>query len=156
MFNACVNGSSDIFDEIRRLRRSKPIVATSMDGNKDKIPGHFKNIYSNLYNSVDDKEELLDLQEEIEKSVNFSSLDDVEKVTPEVVKEAAANNKSDPSYSYSSDCFKHGPDQLFEVLSIAIRSFLIHGHVTFFLLIATLLPIIKDKLGSISVSKNYR
>ena len=36
------------------------------------------------------------------------------------------------------------------------RSFLIHGHFTVFLLLATLIPIIKDKLGSISSSKNYR
>ena len=39
---------------------------------------------------------------------------------------------------------------------MAIRSFLVHGHVTFFLLLATLVPLIKDKLGSINVSKNYR
>ena len=45
---------------------------------------------------------------------------------------------------------------LFEKLAIVIRSYLIHGHVTLFLLVATLIPIIKDKLGSISSSKNYR
>ena len=59
-------------------------------------------------------------------------------------------------YSYSSDCFKHAPDVLYDKLATVIRSFLIHGHVTLFLLIATLLPILKDKLGSISTSKNYR
>ena len=37
-----------------------------------------------------------------------------------------------------------------------MKSFLIHGHITYFLLLATLLPIIKDKLGSINVSSNYR
>ena len=37
-----------------------------------------------------------------------------------------------------------------------MRSFLVHGHVTYFLLLATLAPIIKDKLGSISSSQNYR
>ena len=31
-----------------------------------------------------------------------------------------------------------------------------HGHISNFLLISTLLPIIKDKLGDTSVSKNYR
>ena len=41
-------------------------------------------------------------------------------------------------------------------LSIALQSFLVHAHVTMFLLLATLVPIIKDKLGSISSSKNYR
>ena len=51
---------------------------------------------------------------------------------------------------------KQAPDVLYEKLASVIRSFLIHGHVTHFLLIATLLPILKDKLGSISTSKNYR
>ena len=45
---------------------------------------------------------------------------------------------------------------MFESLSLAIRSYLIHGHVTAFLLLATLVPIIKDKLGSIHSSQNYR
>ena len=41
-------------------------------------------------------------------------------------------------------------------LSVALQSLLVHGHVPVFLLLATLVPIIKDKLGSISSSKNYR
>ena len=45
---------------------------------------------------------------------------------------------------------------MFEKLSLIIQSFLIHGHLTLLLLLATLVPIIKDKLGSINVSKNYR
>ena len=76
-----------------------------------------------------------------------------------MIKTAAKNlsdNKSDPVFSYSSDCIKNGTDKLFELLSIAIQSFLIHGHITLFLLLATLIPLIKDKLGSINSSKNYR
>ena len=38
----------------------------------------------------------------------------------------------------------------------SISGFLIHGHITLFLLLATLLPIIKNKLGRIDVSTNYR
>ena len=76
-----------------------------------------------------------------------------------VVKEAAhklQSGISDPVFSYSSDCIKNGSKSLYDNLSIIIRSFLIHGHVTFILLMATLVPIIKDKLGSITSSKNYR
>ena len=43
-----------------------------------------------------------------------------------------------------------------ELLSTIFKCYLIHGHVTRYLLLATLVPIIKDKLGSISSSKNYR
>ena len=37
-----------------------------------------------------------------------------------------------------------------------MKSCLIHGHVTQFLLLATLVPLIKDKLGELNSSKNYR
>ena len=66
------------------------------------------------------------------------------------------DDKSDPIFSFSTDCIKNGPDSLFDLLSLLIRSFLTHGHVTVFLLLATLVPIIKDKLGRIDSSKNYR
>ena len=51
---------------------------------------------------------------------------------------------------------KNGPDKPFGMLSVIVQSFLIHGRVTHFLLLATLVPLIKDKPGSISDSKNYR
>ena len=66
------------------------------------------------------------------------------------------SGKSDPVYSYSSDCFKHGPDNLYEQLSIILQSFAIHGHVSQPLLLSTLIPLVKDKLGNINSSKNYR
>ena len=80
-------------------------------------------------------------------------------MTPEVVKKAAANlcdSKSDPVFTFNSDCVKHGTSQLFDKLAICFRSFLIHGHISYFLMLATLLPIIKDKLGSVNSSSNYR
>ena len=59
-----------------------------------------------------------------------------------------SKRKSDPVFSFSLDCFKK--------LSIILQGFLIHGHLTSILLLATLVPIIKDKLGSMNISKNYR
>ena len=147
------------FKEIKRLRASKPTVATSMDGIKTNIADHFKDTYSTLYNSVNDADDVRGIADDIETKINFLSLMDVEKVTPEVVKEAAGNlrdSKSDPIFSFNSDCVKNVTNQLFEKLSISLKSFLIHGHITYFLLLATLVPIIKDKLGSINSSSNYR
>ena len=54
LLDACLNGNGDIFKEIKRLRASKPTVATSMDGVKNNIADHFKDIYSTLYNSLND------------------------------------------------------------------------------------------------------
>ena len=124
-----------------------------MDGVLVDIPDHFKTIYSGLYNSVDDHEEHVNLCESVEKKVNMLHLHDVRKVTPEIVKEAASNlkdSKSDPTYNFSSDCIKNGPENLFSLLSSVIKAFLIHGKVTLLLLLATHVPLIKDKLGSIN------
>ena len=56
----------------------------------------------------------------------------------------------------SSDCVKKSPDNLFSFLSTIIQAFLIHGRVTLFLLLATLVPLVKDKLATLNDSKNYR
>ena len=141
------------------MRKCEQIISSSMDGKSENIQEHFKSIYETLYNSVDDSGELKAINDEVNKKLNASHLIDVSKVTPTIVKEASTHikdDKTDPIFSFSSDCIKNGPDLLFEKLSLVLKSFLIHGHVTVFLLLATLVPIIKDKLGSISSSKNYR
>ena len=43
------------------MRMTKPVVATAMDGKKNHVEEHFKDIYEGLYNSVDDKEKIEDL-----------------------------------------------------------------------------------------------
>ena len=94
-----------------------------MDGAKEDIAGHFKGIYENLYNSVDAMEEMVTLNEIVEDSISHSQLFEVNKVTPDVIRTAAKNlsdDKTDPVYSYSSDCIKNGTDRLFEMLAIGI------------------------------------
>ena len=54
-------------------------------------------------------------------------------------------NKSDPIHDFSSDFLKNAPDILYEHLAIVIKAFVVHEHVTESLLLATLVPIVKDK-----------
>ena len=159
LLNSCLNGEGDLFSEIKSFRKSKPVVATSMDGVKENVKEHFKQKYETLYNSADDVFELQQVEAETNAKVNDFSLDDVAKVTPDIIKQAAhklKSGKSDPVFSFSSDCFKNATNTVYEKLSIMIQSFLVHGHITNILLLATLVPIIKDKLSSANVSKNYR
>ena len=110
-------------------------------------------------NSVDDKDDLKALYKKVEEKIDVTSVIDVEKVTPAIVKEAVSHpnsGKSDPLFSFTSDCLKNSPDELFQKLSIIIKSFLIHGHVSHILLLSTLVPLIKDKRGDFCSSKNYR
>ena len=65
-------------------------------------------------------------------------------------------NKSDPIHDFSSDFLKNAPDILYEHLAIVIKAFVVHEHVTESLLLATLVPIVKDKLGDLCSSSNYR
>ena len=65
-------------------------------------------------------------------------------------------DKNDPVFEFSSDCIKNAPTLFYEHLATLFKSFLIHGHITSVLTLATLVPILKDKLGNICSSDNYR
>ena len=136
-----------------------PSVATSIDGVVENIPEHFSAIYGQLYNSADDGEKLRDVHARAEAEVNMSHMEHVARITPELLKKAARKlkpGKSDPIYSFSSDCFINGTDSLFEHLANVLKCCTVHSHVSLVLLISTLVPLVKDKLASISNSKNYR
>ena len=45
------------------------------------MPNHFAKIYSDLYSSVDDKDDLVNLKANLEERIDIKSLDDVNKVT---------------------------------------------------------------------------
>ena len=67
LLNACLNGDGDLFKEIKSLRRSKPKVAESIDGVHNNLPDHFGSIYKELYNSVNDGEEVKLINQEVER-----------------------------------------------------------------------------------------
>ena len=84
-------------------------------------------------------------------------LEDVLKVIPEKFKKVVAKlkpGKADTTFSFSSDCLKVKSGVLAEQIAAMIRSFLIRNHIPQFFLLSTLIPIIKDKLVSMNISKN--
>ena len=150
------DGETDIFKEINKTRKSKVITANKIDDKTKNIEEHFASIYSSLYNSVDDHADLVKISSEIESRISDKCCEEVERVTPSLVKEAVKHikpNKSDPVFDFTSDCIKNAPDSLFQHFSEIIRSFLIHSHVSSILLLSTLVPLTKDKLGSICSSQ---
>ena len=73
-------------------------------------------------------------------------------VTTEKIQEATEylkSHKNDSVFDFNSDCLKHAPSILFEHLASLVKRFLVHGHVIQLLMLATLVPIMKDKLGNI-------
>ena len=141
------------------MRCSPNATGNVIDGVSEDIPTHFADIYNNLYNSVDDQEDVQKLYRRINKRINSRSLHDVSMVTPSIVSEAVGHlksEKSDPSYDFSSDCLRNDLFVLFEQLATLFRIYLTHGHVSNILMLATLIPLIKDKLGDHCSSNNYR
>ena len=96
---------------------------------------------------------------EINASVNPDNLIDINRVTETIVKEALGKlkaGKSDALFEFSSDCLINGPPELVTHLTQMLKIFLVHGFVPNFLLLCTLIPLVKDSLGDMQSSSNYR
>lgn len=158
LLDACVNGNGDIFSELRKMRNVRRKIPEVMDGNKN-VSVRFREVYQSLYNSGNDRSSTESMLTAVNKEINTTSLHDVDLVTADIVKQATDNiklHKNDPIFEFNSDCMKLAPLSLFQHLTILIKSFLIHGHVSKVLLISTLVPLLKDKLGDTESSDNYR
>ena len=158
LLNCYVHGEGNIFDKIRKSRNYHEDLTSSIDGITGKdIPKHFAGIYEDLYNSVDDQEHLNIVEEHVKADINTTALE--HSVTSDLLTKSSMKlkpGKSDPIMDMSSDCLINGPKILFEKFSLVLKAYLIHGHVSDFLLLSSLHPIIKDKLGDYSASSNYR
>ena len=159
--NSIISGGVNIFDEIKRFRGKVKTCSSRIDDEvgSGNIANHFAGIYSELYNRVEQDRELKNLQDELDNKVQAGDMFEVNRVTEDVVKQALARmktGKNDSIYDFQSDCLTEGPPGLVTHLTHLIRSFLIHGQVPYFLLVCTLLPLVKDNLGDITQSDNYR
>ena len=159
LLNACMGNGGDIFKQIKALRKSAVPTATSIDGVTQDIPEYFGKIYGELYNSAEDAARLSEVNARADSKVTESDKLMLSKITPEILKQACKNlkpGKSDPIHSFSSDCFRNAPDSLYHHLAQVLKCCTVHSHVTLVLLLSTLVPLVKDKLGSMNTSKNYR
>ena len=150
----------DLFSEIKKARKTQSDESTIIDGKSgEKIPDAFGKVYNDLYNKIDDRDNLKEINLRISDNINNDSLKEVNKIDQSLIREALHKinpGKSDPVWDFSSDFLKNGPDLLLDHLAVLIQGFFIHGHISEILLLASLVPIVKDKLGDLSSSKNYR
>ena len=160
MLQSCLDNDGSIFDAIKKQRNCGQTCPSTIDGHTDDIPVYLADKYQGLYNSVDDKENLQHLERELEAVIDDQSLEFIDRITPDVVRSATQKKlkagKTDPVVDITSDFLIHAPTKLFEIISMCFKSYIIHAHVSSFLLISTLVPLLKDKLGDITSSNNYR
>ena len=159
---ASLNGDKDLFKELKKRRGFDSTTSTKVDGanSPESIADKFKDIYEKLYNRTSNSEPINKLLSEINENVSEKDMDDVEKVTSEMVenilKTKIKNGKSDPDFDITTDCLKQGPKEVSKHLAIFIKSALIHGHICQDLLNCAIIPLLKDKNGKRDDSNNYR
>ena len=126
----------DFFQQIRNMRQCDEEFAGDIDGVTADIPDHFAAIYRELFSSVKDEDEIKITKKEMEDRISTCNKQDVETINSSCVERAVKklkSSKNDPIYLISSDC-----------------------HVSKFLLSSSLIPLVKDRFGDITVSRNYR
>ena len=115
--------------------------------------------YSDLYSSHMHGPEFVRMEENINDAVGQDCIADVSRITVEVVKKALKTmkaGKSDSIFDFQSDCLISGPEVLAVHITNLLKVFVSHGSVPYFILICTLLPLVKDNLADITSSDNYR
>ena len=74
LLEACLNNQNGIFREIKIIRYNKQSFPNNIDGKDENIPQYFANKYENLYNSVDDSNDLLIVEESISQRINNTDM----------------------------------------------------------------------------------
>ena len=91
--------------------------------------------------------------------INNKDMSEVNRVTESVIRQGLKlmkGNKSDSVFDFQSDCLIEGPPEVVTHLTNMIRMFISHGQVPDVILVCTLLPLVKDNLGDLTQSDNYR
>ena len=159
--SSITKGGVNIFQEIKKYRGVRSTISSIVDEEvgATNIANHFATIYSGLYNKVELGDRLENISRDLEENINAQSQYQVDRVTKDLVKEAMRRmkpKKSDAVFDMVSDFYINGPEELVSHLTALIKMFLIHGCVPNFVLMCSLVPLVKDNLGDITSSENYR
>ena len=100
--------------------------------------------------SVDDEDNLSKIEESIESKITPSSHSDICQIIAELLKTASQKlkyGKLDPLLTMTSNFFSNAPPILSDMLAATLWGYITHAHVSDFLLVSNLIPIVKDKLA---------
>lgn len=156
-----INGGVNIFDEVKRFRGQAKTISSSIDGQvgSENISNHFAEIYRELYNKHEPGPEFQEVMDTIEGKIDYQLNSDLDRVTETTVRDALSKlkaGKSDAYFEFNSDCVINCTDKLINQVTLLFKWFLRTGKIPSFLLLCTLVPIVKDNLSDITSSDNYR
>ena len=156
-----INGGVNIFREVKKSRGISSTISSRIDDEvgAENIADRFATIYKQLYNKVEADEKLQQTSNQIEQEIYPQCHTQLDRITEELVSRAIKMmkpSKCDAILDTMSDFYLNGPPQLVTHLTTLIKLFIRHGTVPHFVLTCTLIPLVKDNLGDITSSDNYR
>ena len=156
--DAALSGNKQLLQEMKKVKsvhhKSAPDHVDAVSGIN--IPNIFADVYRDLFNSADDKEDILSLKQRLQGTANVN---DLSVITPNIVKTAAKSlksSKNDVSEQFKSDSLIHAPDVLFERLADLFKAFFTHADFPEEILACAFIPLLKGPLKDDTSSENYR
>ena len=130
LFEASLSGDIDLLKEMKNIKCGKKASAELPDNvaganGESEIVEKFKEVYKALYNSSGTQEEMEEIKGRVSEMIRADSMEEVNKVTSAVVKEAASllkAGKTDVSEGFTSDAILNGPDLMYDQLASVYRS----------------------------------
>ena len=156
-----LSGGVNIFKEVKKFRGVSRNCSSTIDGEVGarNIANRFAEIYSELYNTHEHGPAFDEVKNKISGNITPDSIAQVNRISESLVEDALKSmraGKNDALFDFQSDCIINGPRLLITHLTNMIKSFVMHGQVPYFILVCTLLPLVKDNLADITSSDNYR
>ena len=162
---ASMQGDVELLKQMKQIKGGKnafnsqlPDIVGSAIGEHN-IAEMFRESYEQLYNSAPSVKEMSIMKEDLDNLILAAPINEVEKVTESIVKQAVIklkSQKTDISGSFVSDALKTAPDLLYAQLPAVFRSWLYHGTVTKQLLACSFLPLLKSSLKDPADPASYR
>ena len=161
LISGLINNRRNIFEEVRKFRGNNTVISSRIDeevgaGN---IAELFAAKYKGRYNNVLNGYKLDYIRQEVTENVDKEHECILGKVNENLISQAIKKlqaNKRDALFDTISDCYINGPSNLKTHIKNLVRIFIIHGSVPNFILACILTPLVKDGLGDITNSDNYR
>lgn len=160
----CMEGDRqrDFWSESYKVHKKAKVTATCINGENEpeKIAQVFAEKYKHLYNSVPSNEENIEkIRHDINEGIKANPNDNSHMITKDEVKKAAQKlkaKKPDGDRALWSNHIKFGPEELYDHISKLLTLIHVHGSTAYDLLTASITSLVKDKLGDLCDSGNYR
>ena len=158
-----LKGDRHFHKEVKKYKGVKSRASTTVNScfGDENIAETFAKEYKSLFNSCNyDSDFHTKFRDQISCAIDTSnaSMSDIKLYSADIQNAIShiKRNKSDGVFNLFSDNFVNAPVSLMDHLAALLNLCLSHGYIPDTLLLSTLIPIPKDRMGNLTCSQNYR